>query len=166
MARIAVGYVARAHGIRGELRVHLHAPGSTALSGASSVFIDGVAFELEQARRADDAWLVTLAGVRDRNRAETLAGKALEVERTDLDLGADEFLVADLVGCACEDPQGAPLGVVHAVQHGPQDLLVIRDPARKMECLVPLVSELVPAVDIEARRVVLDLPEGLPEDPY
>jgi 16S rRNA processing protein RimM len=165
MARLAVGYVARAHGIRGELRVHLHAPGSTALEGASVLFIDGVAFELDSARAAADAWLVRLVGVEDRDRAESLAGKPIEIERAELHLAEGEYLVADLVGCACEDPDGAPLGVIHAIVHGPQDLLVVRDAGRKVERLVPLVPELVPAVDIEARRVVLDLPEGLPEEP-
>ena len=41
MDRVEIGVVARPHGVRGELRVHLHNPESTALDAAEEVWIGG-----------------------------------------------------------------------------------------------------------------------------
>ena len=44
-----------------------------------------------------------------------------------------------------------------------QDLLSVRTPDER-DVLVPFVSEIVPSVDIVARRIVIDPPPGLLED--
>ena len=43
---------------------------------------------------------------------------------------------------------------------GAQELLVVRRPDGR-EALVPFVDEICPTVDVEAKRIVLDPPEGL-----
>lgn len=161
---IEIGVVARAHGVRGELRVHLHNPGSTALERAGQVKLGGRAVTLDGARRvAKDAVLVRVAGVDDRTQAEALRGRTVEVSRDDLALEEDEVLLGDLVGCAAFLPDGRPWGVVTAIQTGPQDRLVIRD--GDVERQVPAVDALLVEVDVAGRRVVVDPPEGLPEEP-
>jgi 16S rRNA processing protein RimM len=166
MDRLNVGYVARAHGVRGELRVHLHAADSTALDDARELTIGGRAFRVTGRRAVQGAWLLTVEGVADKDAADALAGQAVEVDRADIALDEGEFLVADLPGCQAFSPDGAALGRVHRVQHGPQDLLVLRDDDARVERLVPLVGEFLVEVDIAGKRIVLELPEGLPEDPF
>ena len=161
---VEIGVIARAHGVRGELRVHLHNADSTALERAGEVKIGGRAVSLDGARRVGgDAVLVRVAGLGDRTQAETLRGQRVEVLRSDLELGADEVLLSDLVGCAAFLPDGRPWGVVTAIQTGPQDRLVIRD--GEVERQLPVVDPLVVEVDVAGRRVVVDPPEGLPEEP-
>lgn len=163
MERLNVGYVARAHGVRGELRVHLHAADSTALDDTATLYIGGRSYAVTHARAVSGAVLVQLEGVRDKDAADALAGQAVEVPRAELALDEGEFFVADLPGCEAVTPEGAPLGRVVRVIHGPQDLLVLHD--ARVERLVPLVGEFLVAVDIAAKRIVLELPEGLPEEP-
>lgn len=163
MERLAIGYVARAHGVRGELRVHLHAPGSTVLASADRAWFGGVERRLESVREVQGALLVKLEGVDDRDAAEALRGQAVEVRREDVPLAAGEVLVADLVGCAVVDEAGAPLGEIVDVLHGPQDLLVLHD--ERVERLLPLVPEFVVSIDVAARRVVVAPPEDLPAEP-
>ena len=80
----------------------------------------------------------------------------MQVERAELPpLGADEMYAVDLIGFEVSDPDGTVRGVVEDVEEaGPQDLLRLRGGA-----LVPLA--LVKEVQAEARRIVVDVPEGL-----
>jgi 16S rRNA processing protein RimM len=161
-ARIEIGVVARAHGIRGEVRVHLHNPASTALDQAGSMFVGEREFGIERARPVAGAYLVALEGIADRDAADALRGRPVSVLRDDLELDDGEVLLGDLVGCRVELRDGRPWGVVSALELGPQDRLVIRDGA--IERLLPVVDEFVIDIDVEARRIVVDPPEDLPED--
>jgi len=159
--RVEIGYVARAHGIRGELRVVMHDPGSTALDAATRVFVGQENFTVAKVRATNGAVLVTLKEVADRNRAEELKGRPVEVLRDELDL-EDEVLLADLVGCSVVLESGQAWGKVAGIDSGPgQDRLVIHHDG--VERLLPAVDELILDVDLEAERIVVDPPEGLPE---
>jgi 16S rRNA processing protein RimM len=161
-AVVEIGVVARAHGIRGEVRVHLYNPESTALDRAETAYLGDRAFAIEGARPVQGAYLLALAGVTDRDAAEALRGRPVSVARHDLELDEGEVLLADLVGCRVELPDGRPWGVVRAVELGPQDRLVIRD--GEVERQLPVVDEFVVDIDVEARRIVVDPPADLPEE--
>jgi 16S rRNA processing protein RimM len=160
--RVEIGVVARAHGIRGEVRVHLYNPASTALDDAGTLWLGERAYEIESARPVAGAYLVALAGVEDRDAAEALRGRPVSVARSDIDLGDGEVLLGDLVGCRVELPDGSAWGVVTGLDLGPQDRLVIRQ--GEIERLLPVVDEFLVDIDVEARRIVVDPPEDLPED--
>ncbi len=157
-----IGYVARAHGVRGQLRVQ--GAGSDALERLERVLLDGEAAprRIEAVEAIDRAYLIKLEGIADRTAAEALRGRTLLAPRADLPPPSeDEIYVADLVGCAVEDSAGTPLGTVREVtDNGAHDLLVITRPDGR-EAMVPLVEPIVLSVDVEARRIVCDPPEGL-----
>jgi 16S rRNA processing protein RimM len=159
---IEIGVVARAHGIRGEVRVHLYNPASTVLDQARSVLVGDRAYDIESARPVAGAYLLALAGVEDRNAAEVLRGRPVAVARADLELDEGEVLLADLVGCKVELPDGSDWGVVSALDLGRQDRLVIRQ--GDVERLLPVVDAFVIEIDVEGRRIVVDPPAELPED--
>lgn len=163
MPRIEIGFVARAHGIRGEICAITHDPESTTLGEVEAVWIKDRRYAIESVRDTQKGWLLVLDGVPDRNAAEALRGAPVEVERDDIPIGEDEMLIGDLVGCAVRLPDGTPWGEIVAVEIGPQLRLVIHH--GQVERQVPFVEELVPSVDLEARVVTVDPPEGLPEDP-
>jgi 16S rRNA processing protein RimM len=160
--RVEIGYVARAHGVRGELRVVLHNPTSEALDAASAVWLGEERFELKHGRAVDGAWLLTLDGLDDRDRAEALKGRTLSVPREALGLEPGEFILMDLVGCHVFLPDGTRWGAIVDIDVGPQDRLVIHDGDN--ERLLPAVDAFMVEIDIEAGRVVVDPPEGLPEE--
>ncbi len=163
MQLLEVGYVARAHGVRGEVRVHLHAAGSTALYDVPRAFVGGVARAIVAARPTGGAVLVAFEGVADRAAADALRGEPVAVAREDLPLAEGEYFLADLPGCEVATEAGVPLGQVAEIMHGAQDLLVVRD--GEAERLIPIVPELVRSVDVAARRIVVDLPEDFPVAP-
>lgn len=162
MQRLEVGYVARAHGLSGEVRVHLHARESTALLEVDHIYLDGREVVIESARPTVGAILLQLEGVSDRDAAEALRGKKVEIDRAAVALEPGEYLLADLPGCTVFDAAGVELGSIVEVMAGPQPILVIHGGGR--ERLVPAVPEFVREVDTQARRVVVELPDGLPAE--
>lgn len=161
--RVEIGAVARAHGVRGELRVVLHNPESTALVDARALFVGGRERAVESARPTNGAWLVRVSGVEDRDQADALRGQPVAVLREELALEDDEVLLVDLVGCRVELPDGTPWGEVVGVEPGPQDRLIVRH--GDVERQLPVVDEILVEVDLEGGRVVASPPEGLPEEP-
>ena len=152
-----VGFVLRAHGVRGVVRVRAAAD----LAAADAVWLDGERFAVRHAGRDKDEWLLTLDGVATREAAEALRGRQLAVARAAIPVGDDELLVADLVGCTVVDVAGATLGEVTGSFHsGAHEVLELRAPDGR-ELMLPFVDAFVRAVDTAARRIVYDPPEGL-----
>jgi 16S rRNA processing protein RimM len=160
--RIEIGGVARAHGIRGEVVIVTHDPGSETLGGSPVIWIDGVEHAITAARHTHRGWLVQLAGITTRTEAEALRGKPVEVDRAALELSEEDVLLDDLVGCKVVLADGTPWGTIAAIAPHPlQDLLVIHDGA--IERMLPLVDAFVTRIDVEAGIVTVDPPPGLPE---
>jgi 16S rRNA processing protein RimM len=71
-----------------------------------------------------------------------------------------EVYLHELAGFAVQDKAGAPLGLVTRVVELPAGLMLeVQGPRR--EFLVPFRKEFVVAVNREARRLLVALPEGL-----
>ncbi|MGL5008627.1 MAG: ribosome maturation factor RimM, partial [Paracoccaceae bacterium] len=74
----------------------------------------------------------------------------------------DEFYYSDLIGLAVHDTGGVAMGRVIAVHnHGAGDLLEVQPEGPKAAILLPFTKAIVPTVDLNARRVIVDVPEGL-----
>ncbi|MEN9579802.1 MAG: rRNA processing protein [Pseudomonadota bacterium] len=164
-----VGYVARVHGLRGELRVALHNPESRALDKLDRVFVmrRGEATPLEYRlvgiRPSNDAKLLALAGVEERASAETFRGATVLVRRDELPkLEPGEYYLADLVGCEVSTPEGTLGTVVELGLYPSVETLVIEQPdGTRVE--QPLREPWLESVDTLARTVTLTSREGLIE---
>jgi 16S rRNA processing protein RimM len=151
--RVPIGFVLRAHGIKGAVRVR----GGDSILSVPHVYVADQPMKVLRAQRDKDEFLVELAGIADRDAAEMLKGAELSVDRERLPPpSADEVYIADLVGCRVFDLAGAELGEVIAVEPGAQDRLTIRG-ATTWELPYPLVV----SVDVAAKKIVCDPPEGL-----
>jgi 16S rRNA processing protein RimM len=164
-ARVCLGQIGAAHGLRGEVRLRSFTsePGAIADYGPLETE-DGRVIEIEAMRPAKDHFVARLSGIRDRDAARTLANTKLYIPRERLPQTEeqDEFYHADLVGLAVVDLAGRALGSVVAIHNfGAGDLIEIRPDAGGNTELVPFDSVNVPAVDIAAGKIVVDPPQGL-----
>lgn len=163
---IPIGYVRKAHGIRGDVLVR------GLVSDAAERFTDATILVTGEPQRrtfAIDAvalhqgdFIVSLEGIDTRNDAEALVGTQFVIplsERRRLDDA--EWWIEDLVGCVVVDLDGKMIGTVTDVIVGAaQDRLAVTTADGALG-EIPFVDQLVPVVDIAARRIVVDLPEGL-----
>ncbi len=111
-------------------------------------------------------------GIDSISAAEELSGLVVAIPRAQrVSLGNDEAYIGDLIGCTLVDiahrksPQEAPqtVGVIQNVDRtaGPVALLIVRNGSE--EVLVPFARSYLRRLDLEAKRVEMDLPEGLVE---
>jgi 16S rRNA processing protein RimM len=159
--QVEIGVVARPHGVRGELRVHLHNSESTAFDVVMDIDIDGRNYEITSARTVKGGALVRLKDVDDRTAAELLLGKKVLVDRDQLELDEEDQLLSDFLGCELTLVDGTPWGKVVEVIAGAQDRMVIHD--GDVERYLPLHDVFLKSVDLDAKQIVVDPPEGLPE---
>ena len=161
-----MGTLGRAHGLRGELAVHVRTdePGRRFAAG-SNVTVGGTSRVVASARWHSGVLLVGFEGVTDRTGAEALRGLDVSIEIPLDEVPADdgEYYDRQLVGLEVRDASGTPVGVVRAVLHLPaQDVLALD--VAGAERLVPFVEPLVPVVDLAAGFVQVADVRGLLED--
>ncbi len=108
--------------------------------------------------------LAQLEGIGDCNAAGSLRDKKIFVPREHVDVGEDEYLWADLIGCRVY-ADGRLLGEVTALEeYGAQDNLIVvgdADAEQPGEWMLPFVAEVIEAVDLEDGRIDVHLPEGM-----
>jgi len=151
--RITLAAIAGAHGIGGEVRLKLFAESLDSLKAHKQVQVGDRRLTL-QAVRGGGQPVVRFAEIGDRNAAEALRGELLTVPRSALPpLEEGEYYHADLIGLACVDRVGAPLGTVVAVENfGAGDILEVErlDGKRAMVPFKPGIA------DLQAEQVVVD----------
>lgn len=163
--RICVGVIAGSFGVAGEVRLKSFCTDPEAIAGYGPLFTeDGSrSFTVKLTRAVAGGLGARLTGVSTKEQGDALKGTGLFVDRAKLPiLQDDEFYHADLIGLAAHDPGGVLIGTVLAIHnHGAGDLVEIMGPGMKQSVLIPFTLAVVPTVDLAARRLIVDLPEGL-----
>lgn len=162
---LELGYVARAHGIRGEVAIRPFDPGSETLDAVERVRVRTRAGQerdltIESVRPTPKEDIIAFEGVETREDAEGLVGSTVFVYREDLEPPAEgEYFQGDLVGLTAVDEAGQELGKVEEIwATGEVPNLVIRAPGRP-ELIVPFADDFVPSVDMPGGRIVIKPPE-------
>jgi 16S rRNA processing protein RimM len=162
---IQLGVIGRAHGVRGQVRVTSHTADPTALTGYGPLSApDGRLFTLRWVGDgiAEISQIVDGKPVRiaDRTAAERLRNTPLFIDRDRLPPAEeDEFYLADLIGLAAVDTNGAVIGRVTTVHDfgAGASLEIARDTGETI--LLPFTQACVPTIDIAAGRVTIAQPE-------
>jgi 16S rRNA processing protein RimM len=169
---VAIGFVARTRGNRGELLAIPLAGRPERFEGLERVWLFGSTPDLAHGRRydVDSVWLhdgkpvLKFRGIDSISDAEPLAGAEIRLplsERTPLEPG--EFYQADLVGCAVVERSGACVGQVSGWREYGGPMLLVVTTTEGAELLVPFARAICVEIDLAARRIVVALPEGLKE---
>ncbi len=164
--RVVIAEVLRARGNRGEVaaRSQTDVPGRIeSLRCVSAHLTDGsdVTVEIAAAWRHKGDWVLKFAGIDSIDAAERFRGAELWVSFANRGtLAEGDFFRSDLIGCqVLADATGQRVGVVKGWQnYGATPLMEVKTADR--ELLVPFVSALC-EVDLAARTIRMDLPEGL-----
>jgi 16S rRNA processing protein RimM len=163
-----VGRIARAHGIRGQVIVNPETdfPDERFRPGAELFIERGGRVEVltvTTARFHRQRPVIGIEGVESMDDANTLAGQELRVPIERLAaLPPGTFYRHDLIGCQVETRDGRTVGVVRDVEGTLAGSRLVIDGSAG-EVLVPMVSPICTLVDLVARRIVIDPPEGLVE---
>lgn len=159
---ITVAVLGRARGNRGELTaIPFSKPERYEALREVFLFPEGQKHEVESAWFHGQRLILKFRGVDTISDAERLEGREVRVPRHErMALEPGEYYESDLIGCEVwERGSSAPLGRVTALQEtGGAGLLEVDG-----TILIPFARSICIAIEPEARRIVVELPEGLKE---
>ena len=167
---VPLAAIGRPHGIKGEVRAHSFNKDSALLLQLDEVlvrFVDGARkgevheVSIDGARQGNDAILLKLHGVDDRNGADEVRGAELCVRRGNFPEPEDgEFYACDIVGARVVSEDGEEMGLVRELTSYPSvDILLVEGARGRWE--IPLVDAYVASVDVPQGLVTIRTLEGL-----
>jgi 16S rRNA processing protein RimM len=171
---LVVGQVSKAHGTKGELFVWpltdhaatVFAAGAELLLGDEQGVADADAeiVRVVESRPFKRGLLVKLDGVGSREDADALARRYLLLPADAVPpLAEGEVFYHELLGMAVETVDGAMVGEVREVfETEPHHLLEVKGEGGRLH-LIPFAERIVRTIDVEAKRLVIDPPDGLLE---
>ena len=166
-SQICLARIGAAHGVRGAVKLWTFTEDPLAVKHYGPLVTkDGARqFEVTHVREAKGHLVATLKGVATREEAERLNGIELYVARDKLPAtDENEYYHADLIGLAAVNAAGESLGRVIAIHNfGAGDIIEIAPP-NGATMLLPFTNAVVPTVDLEGGRVVIELPDEIEGD--
>lgn len=166
--KIETGRIVGTHGVRGGLRVQPWCDSPDFLCGFRTLFFktpDGFQpVRVRSARPHGNIVIMELSDVTTMEQAEALRSKVLYLDRKELSLAEDQYLICDLIGCEVYDADSnGLLGKVSDVSEtGANDVWHIMQGEK--EYLIPAIDEVVISVDVEKSRVVIRPLAGIFEE--
>jgi 16S rRNA processing protein RimM len=163
---VAIARIIRSRGNRGEMLAESLSSRPDRFEKVQKAWLDQrgrrVETELDKAWWHEDRLVLKFKGIDSINDAEAWRDAEVLVpvsERVALDEG--EYFQSDLIGCVVVD-RDQQVGTVRAIEEtGGTDLLVVKSENGGREVLIPFTRAICRKVDVEARRIDAELPEGL-----
>ena len=166
---VVVGRIRRSHGVLGVLVVEPMTASAGEVFMPGRQFVAGTAtgepavpermLRIEMAEPFQGGFRVQFDAIRDRNEADRWRNRYVLAPRSELpEPGEDEIYLHDLVGLAVEGQGGESIGRVSAYYELPHDVMIEVDRASDS---VMIPYRFVTTVDLDAKRLVVDPPEGL-----
>lgn len=157
-ARVEVGRLGAAHGVRGWLRVQSYTDPPQRLFEWQRWFVGGREMKVIEVRPQGDGWITLLDGLTERNGASLLTGQMISVSRDLLPpTEGREHYRDDLLGFEARNLEGALLGQVdHFVDTPGNAVMVIKG---VKEHWVPVTTQHLVRVDVGSQSLIVDWPE-------
>ena len=166
--RIAVGIIRKAHGVRGEASVEPWTDSLDRFDDLETVTLvspdesETREVAVESVRIHAGRALLKFATIETPEEVQTLHNWTVEIPEDEArELEQDEYFLHDLVGLTLVDAEGKERGVVTDAYEGGGGILlhVKRPDGREFE--LPFAADLCTEIDLEAKRMVVALPEGI-----
>ena len=160
--QLVVGRIGRAHGVLGEATIEVQTddPDIRFQVGNKLTLDDGRELTIRSSRWHNQILLLAFDGFADRNQIEELRDQLIS---SDVDLGLlapGEYHFQQLIGCEVFQQNGELIGTVDEILKSPgQDLLSVSRAAGRV--LIPMVKQIIIEIDVLAKKIIVNPPEGL-----
>lgn len=153
---VRVGQIVGAFGTKGAMKVLPLTDFPERFDLGAILFLHGVPYAVKDVGWHKGQARVRFAEIKSIEAVESYRWEYLTVPESELpELEDDEFMARDLVGLSMYENDKL-IGVVSDVVHAPaQDLLQVKG------SLIPCVREFIKNVDLEARRIDVELIDGM-----
>ncbi|KGF48304.1 16S rRNA processing protein RimM [Veillonella montpellierensis DNF00314] len=159
---ITIGVIVAPHGVRGELKVIPQTDFPDRFLTMDDCYIDGKLYHLSSARFHKQFVLITLDEIVDRNAAELISKKDIQITREQLvPLEEGRYYIFDMIGLSVYNKEGVLLGTVSDVlQPGANDVYVVTKPGEP-DLLLAAIDGVIIDIDMNNRTMIVDPPEWI-----
>ena len=156
---LEAGKILNTFGVRGEVKLDPWCDSAEFLKPLKTLYIDGAPRAVASSRIHKGMLIVRFADVEDVNGAMLLKNKIVYFARSDVHLPKGRHFVADLLGAAVVDEQGAEIGKLTEVLDMPAGQVYVVQ--GETEHTIPAVPEFILDIDADEKTIRVHLIEGM-----
>lgn len=161
-----IGQIVNTYGIKGFLKIVPYTDNITRFEKLESIYIEFKGaletFDIEEVKYSKNLVLLKLKGINDINTAETYKNCYIKIDRKNaVKLPKDSYFIVDLIGISVYTDKNIELGnIVDIYSTGANDIYVVKNELGK-QVLLPAIGDVIKNVDIENKKMIVHLIEGL-----
>lgn len=163
---LELGQIVNTRGLRGEVKVNSFTDDNTKFEKMKSIFVkkkeDIKEYDIQKVSYSKNQVILKLKGIETIEDAEKLRNAYVLVDRDSLEaLPEGVYYIADLIGLDVFTEEGLLLGKVDDIfSTGSNDVYVVKA-EDGTEKLLPGIEEVLKKIDIENKKIIVNLIEGL-----
>ena len=167
---LLIGKITSLHGLKGNIKIHSYAESIDVFKPKDLLLVqntDGLeqSYTIQWAKSHQRSVLLSLEGVDSRSAAEALIDSRIYIEKRLLSEPDDgSYYWFDIIGLSVYTIDKQYIGKVDSIiPTGASDVYVVTNPDinKKNEVLIPAVDTVVLDIDLNKKKMTIDLPEGL-----
>jgi len=165
----SIARITKTRGLRGEVSAEILSDDPDRFDHLSEIYLrlpggELLTLQLERHWFHRERLILKFVGYDTIEQAQPLVGGIIKVGEEELvELETDEFFHFQLIDCDVVTLSGTWVGrVTQVMETAGTPLLVVKD-AQARERLIPFAKGICPEVDVEAKQIRIDPPEGLLE---
>ncbi len=163
---VLIGKIVGIHGIKGTNKLRSYAESLSIFLPGGSILIRDLrgreaSYEINWVKPHTGTPLISFKGITNRDQAKTLIGAELFIPQSQLpELDEATYYWCDLIGIEVFTTAEECLGRIESIiETGSNDVYVVKRDEK--EVLIPALESVVLEIDLEHKRMQVDLPEGL-----
>jgi len=159
---ISIGKITKPHGLKGFCKFILFNDSSESLYDIDMLKIkkEELVEDLKVENLDLSSLLIKFFDINDRSSIEKYRDFEILVLKSDIKSNQDDLFLVDLVGCELYFDDDKVGFILDTLSYSGNDLLKVVDNKGK-ECLIPIRKELIKFFDIEGRKLVMYVIEGI-----
>lgn len=161
-----IGQIVNTYGIKGFLKIVPYTDDITRFEKLKSIYIEFKrtleTFDIEEVKYNKNLVLLKLKGINDINTAEIYKNCYIKIDRKNaVKLPKNSYFIVDLIGISVYTDENIELGnIVDVYSTGANDIYVVKNELGK-QVLLPAIGDVIKNVDIEDKKMIVHLIEGL-----
>ena len=162
---LEVGQIVNTYGIKGFVKIKPLVDNNNQFKSLKKLYIQEKnnmkELNIEEVKFSKNLVLLKFLGINTIEQAEELRDYYIKAKRSDIKLEKGAYFIVDLIGLEVYTEEGKLIGTLKEVlQPGANDVYIVEDEAKK-EILLPVIPDVIKKVDIENKKVIVKLIEGL-----
>lgn len=159
---LEIGQIVNTFGIKGMVKVKPFTDDIHRFDDLKEVYVENKKYEIQEVKYHKDMVMIKFKGIENPEQADLLRNSYLKIDReSEAPLEKDTYYIVDLIGLEVYTDENNLLGAVQDIYNtGSNDIYVVKDELGK-QVLLPAISEVVKQIDMENKRIVVHIIEGL-----